>query len=330
MPSRSPRSALLELLGLIIGVGGCAPILPVSQTPAGLLAGERQVEIQGVRQWYRVTRGPAPDGLPIVFLHGGPGQGSVHFEELAGPALEPRLRMVYYDQRGSGRSEKPQEAEAYSIPILVEDIEGLRRALGVERMVLVGHSFGGLLALEYAATHPEAVAGLAVVSGLWSIPRQCRLRLETLRVLRPEAFARVAADTLSADGCALESQAFASQEAREVYNLEAMHLSSAVQARIDSVNAAHGTVNTGEMGRSLFGSGALDAYEFDRFERLTMPVLVIGGLRDGVTRPEGLRDLAERLPHGRFVAYPASGHFPYLNEPERFAVDLAAFVRDLK
>jgi proline iminopeptidase len=303
--------------------------------PVGLRAGVHEVAIQGVRQWYRVAGEGEPGGPPVVFLHGGPGQGSVHFAALAGPALEPHARMVYYDQRGSGLSQKPADPSAYSLPILVEDVEGLRRELGVPEIVLVGHSFGGTLALEYAAKYPRHVAGLVIVDGLWSIPLQCGLRLRTLATLRPAAYARVAGDTLAADGtqrdgCSVESRAFASGEERSAYDLEALYPDPAVRARIDSVNAEHGTVNTGEMGRGLFGSGALEAYHFAAFERLTMPVLVIGGRYDGAARPEGLRALAERLPDARFLEYERSGHFPYLDETDRFASDLARFLDQVR
>ena len=78
------------------------------------------------------------------------------------------------------------------------------------------------------------------------------------------------------------------------------------------------------MGGALFRGGLLN-YRFTMPERLTMPVLVIAGRHDGTARPEGLRELARRLPNARFVAYERSGHFVYLDEPERFARDVIAF-----
>lgn len=293
------------------------------------LPGARDFVANGVRLWYRVAGAERPGTPPVVFLHGGPGQGSAHFDALVGRHLEPRLRMVYYDQRGSGRSERPW-TRAYTMSLLVDDIDALRRELGVPRIALVGHSFGGLLALEYAAAHPERVSHLVFVAGLWDAPRQCRYRLRTLGELRPDAYARVAADTVDANGasrngCMLESQAIASED-RNAYNTEAMFPTPAVEARMDSVNAAHGIRNTGEMGQELFGRGGLGDYAFSAFDRLTMPVLVIAGGRDGAARPEGLRDLTARLPNARFLDYPASGHFVYLDEPDRFARDVAAFI----
>src|SRR2546428_5925965 len=131
---------------------------------SGLRDGPHQVVVNNVRLWYRVAGRLAPGVPPVVFLHGGPGQGSYHFAALVGPSLEHSLRMVYFDQRGSGNSERPWTGE-YSMATLVEDIEGLRRELGVPQIALIGHSFGGTLALEYAATYPAHVARVVIVAG---------------------------------------------------------------------------------------------------------------------------------------------------------------------
>src|SRR2546426_5309377 len=144
---------------------------------SGLRDGPHQVVINNVRLWYRVAGRPAAGVPPVVFLHGGPGQGSYHFAALVGPYLERSLRMVYFDQRGSGKSERPWTGE-YSMATLVEDIEGLRRELGVPQIALIGHSFGGTLALEYAATYPAHVARVVIVAGGVGVSRERRLPLE--------------------------------------------------------------------------------------------------------------------------------------------------------
>jgi proline iminopeptidase len=265
----------------------------------------------------------------VVFLRGGPGQGSAHFDALVGPYMERRLRVVYLDQRGSGHSERPPSGD-YAIVTLVEDIEALRRELGVPKIALIGHSFGGLLALEYGAKYPERTSHIVFVSGLWDTVLQCRLRAERLAALHPEAYARVRGDTLNADGtrrsdCELEFRALRGPE-RERFNTAIMFPDPAVAARMDSVNVARDVRNTGEMSRALFSAGLL-SYRFMAHDRLTMPVLVIAGRHDGGAAPAGLRELARRLPNARFVEYERSGHFVYLDEPERFAGDVAAFIR---
>lgn len=295
----------------------------------GLRAGPHEVTLNGARLFYRVG-GPARTSVPpVLFLHGGPGQGSAHFDALAGPYMEHELRMVYLDQRGSGQSERPASGD-YAIATLVEDVEALRRTLGVPTMVVLGQSFGGLLALEYAAKYPGNVAKLVFVDGLWDTRYQCRLRAQRLAELRPEAYARARGDTLNRDGtrrsdCELEFRALRGED-REAFNREIMFPNPGVEARMDSVNAARGVRNTGEMSRALFAAGLLE-YRFTAFDRLTMPVLVIAGKYDGAAGPAGERELARRLPNARYLEFDHSGHFVYLDEPDRFAREVTAFIR---
>ena len=311
--------------------GGTQPsnsVVAEKALPPGLRAGSHEVELNGARHFYRVG-GAAVEGTPpVVFLHGGPGQGSAHFEALAGYFMERQLRVVYFDQRGSGHSERPASGD-YALSTLVEDIEALRRTLDVPKIAVVGHSFGGLLALEYGAKYPDNVSHLVFVSGLWDTRIQCRLRAERLATLRPEAYARVRHDTMTADGtrrsdCDMEFRALRGAE-RERYNTELMFPDTAVPARMDSVNRARGVRNTGELSRALFAAGLLQ-YRFTAQRRLAMPVLVIAGKHDGAAGPAGLRELAEGLPNARFVEFERSGHFVYLDEPDRFAREVSAFI----
>ncbi len=111
---------------------------------------------------YAYARGQGP---VCVFLHGGPGAWSASFEQLGGRALESFFTMVYFDQRGCGRSGK---GEDYSLSRMTMDIEELREQLkcklGSERVYFLAHSFGGVLATSYAARYPENVQGLILAN----------------------------------------------------------------------------------------------------------------------------------------------------------------------
>ena len=105
-----------------------------------------------------------PDGVPVLYLHGGPGAG-----------MEPAMRrfhdpdyyrFVMFDQRGAGASHPPGDVRNNTTHLLIEDIELLRRHLGIERWIVSGGSWGTTLALAYAQTHPERCTAL-VLRGLW-------------------------------------------------------------------------------------------------------------------------------------------------------------------
>lgn len=304
----------------------CAASRPPDAAPS---AGSRTgtIRVDTLQLWYRVAGRPAAGTPPVVFLHGGPGQGSEHFERLVGPQLEPSLRMVYLDQRGSGRSGRGAPA-LYAIERLVSDVDSVRAALGVDRVALVGHSFGAMLALEYAARHPERVAAVVFAAGMYDAPLQLRLRCAHANDALRTTAARLVGDSAAAAARAAGDCGWMNRlprRERDSLNAALMFPDPRVSARLDSVERLTGRTNTGEVGRAL-GAG-LGAYRFTQFARLTMPVLVIAGRHDGAATPAGLRQLAERLPNARYVEYDASGHFVYLDETERFARDVAAFVR---
>jgi len=101
-----------------------------------------------------------PDGIPVVFLHGGPGAGC---EDKHRSYFDPNLfRIILFDQRGAGKSRPHAELTNNTTPALVGDIERLRVELGIDRWLVFGGSWGSTLALVYAETHPERVSGLVL------------------------------------------------------------------------------------------------------------------------------------------------------------------------
>lgn len=103
----------------------------------------------------------AGQGYPCIFVHGGPGGGFISFEKMGGKNLEQCMTMVYYDQRGSGSS---QNAADYSLDRMVQDIEELRLQLKLDKVYLLSHSFGGIIAYNYASKYPEHVSGLILAN----------------------------------------------------------------------------------------------------------------------------------------------------------------------
>jgi proline iminopeptidase len=298
-------------------------VTSADRLPPGLQEGVHEVVVNGVRLWYRVAGSAPADAPPVVFLHGGPGQGSQSFAALAGPHLEPRLRMVYFDQRGSGRSERPWTGE-YALETLVEDIEGLRRALGVPRIALVGQSFGGVLALEYAAKYPQHVSRMVIAAGLSDTPGSIRAQCTRLGEVHPDAYARVMdeARRSGSDVCNV-FQALPDSLRGEFFQAN-MYPVPSTRDMVERADTAGGLRNTGEIGGYLFSHGLME-WRFAGHQRLTMPVLVIAGERDYQIGLQPQRELASRLPDAQLLVYEGAGHFMYVDQPERFARDVAAF-----
>jgi len=288
--------------------------------------GEHQAVVNDVRLWYKVA-GQA-SGTPLLFLHGGPGYNSYSFEAQGGKALEGKLRMIYLDQRGSGRSERPWTG-AYTIPAMVEDIEALRKQLGVPRLALMGHSFGGALALEYAATYPQHVSKVVLVSAASSIPEACAARVAYLGKRYPAELAKARAAAMerkeTPDDCFFAFNSVP-DDIRERVNDETMFPDMKKVEEQRALDAKSGLRNTGELGGALWNGGFL-SYRFTRFERVTMPVLVMAGAEDHAIGLPAQRALARALPKATLIEYAGAGHFPYLDATQRFTQDVIGFLR---
>jgi proline iminopeptidase len=210
--------------------------------------------------------------------------------------------------------------------VLVEDLEALRQELGVERWVLLGHSFGGTLALEYAARHPEHVAGVVYVSGFSDAASSFSTWKHELERQHPGRLAETATPEDKSDYMQV-MRALRGLDAQDFFNQLQFHNATYQQLQ-EAVDAESGLRNTGELSRALF-SKELPDYRFTAAERVTAPVLVIGGRYDYSIGLESLKAVAKMLPHATLLEYEQSGHFPYLEEADRFEKDVTQFLSSL-
>ena len=324
------RFAAALLIGLApIALSSCAPVEPgpVGAPSAALSAGEHEATLRGVRIWYRVAGNWDGRSAPVVYLAGGPGGNSYTFSMIAGPFLEPDNLMVYYDQRGTGRSERPAGGD-YAISTLVDDIEALRLQLGVPKLSLIAHSFGAILGLEYAARYPDRVAALVVAGALWNAPMSCREQAEQFAARRPDAYARIVAagEPSDAEVCERVFGALPGRE-RERFHETLMFPNPTTLERFNRSEAESGLRNTGELSSAVFRQGLLQ-YRFGGAARISAPVLVVSGALDYAAGPRTERALAANLPRGRLLEYPGLGHWMFIDDPERFGRDVTRFLRE--
>lgn len=111
----------------------------------------------------------AGQGTPLLYIHGGPGSGSYWFEKLVGSFMEQHFTVVYLDQRGAGRSGSAPNQD-YSLERLTLDFEEVRKALGFENWLTLGHSFGGVLQMGYADKFPAAQKGMIMLNCTINLP----------------------------------------------------------------------------------------------------------------------------------------------------------------
>jgi proline iminopeptidase len=164
-------------LGLVLGSVACgekaAPLRDASSVreapapaPAPLPAGEAWLPVPGGRIWYKVSG--TGGGTPVILLHGGPGYSSFYlkaFEELGDDRP-----VVRYDQLGGGKSDRIVDTTLFTIDHFVRELDSLRAHLGYDKVHLLGHSWGTILALEYYRVHPGHVVSLTLASAALDIP----------------------------------------------------------------------------------------------------------------------------------------------------------------
>lgn len=312
--------ALLLPLALIAPGCGTSDGEPDSGADAAGPVFEGLREINGTRLW--VAEYGA--GEPLVVVHGGPGFD--HRYMLPGLVeLSDTRRVIFYDQRASGRSALDVTAEQVSLEHFIEDLDALREAYGIERMHLLGHSFGGMLVMRYAIRYPDHVQSLLLVNSTAASNEYQEVvnRLMAER-LTPEQQER-RAELLQSEALQKADPA-AIREFLHILLSANFHDPGAVE-RLDLYVAD----DAGARSEALQGLQA-DLGGFDIHDELTglaVPTLVVRG--DSEVLPvEASERILAAIPGSRAVELERCGHFPFVEQPEVLTAELRAFLDEVE
>ena len=200
--------------------------------------------------------------------------------------------------------------------------------LRAKRIDIIGHSFGTILALEYAARYPEHVNRLVIAGTSHNIPAIVDSLCTRLANSDPAAYARAAKATRGSKTywrCdPFEAYPDQRQQAFIDHN---MFPDIRVARVVKEADSANGLGNTGESFRGLLSNG-FARYRFVKFSRMRMPVLIVAGELDFETPVEEHRALARNLPQATLLVYPSSGHFTFVEQPVRFGRDVSDFLAE--
>ena len=304
---------------LVSGLTELPPITSVPITDRDLLGPGEFINAGG----QRIHVKKFGQGPPIYVLHGGPGET----HKLMRPyfdALKDQHTVVYYDQRGCGRSSKPQFAEAYSMSRMVQELDDLRLALGHDKIALVGHSTGAAIAMEYALAHPERVTHLVVLSGWASgqdVTSYAAMVLRLLSGSEMETYIKLRRRM------AREQRSFNDEELTSLTKLaHPFSFFGRFDAafRKDWNRRAEVSAFTNKVMSPEFFS------DYDVRDRLAglkdTSTLVVVGRYDMVAPVEIARDVAEHIPGARFEILDRSGHYLYAEENAKLIAMLREFL----
>jgi len=266
-------------------------------------------------------------GPPLVVVHGGPEFDHSYLrpelDRLAGS-----LRVVYYDQRGRGRSAEGVRPGDVSLRSEIEDLDRVRSERGLESFAVLGHSWGGVLAMEYAVRHPERVSRLILMGTAPASAGDWRLLREAFARNRP------AADQEALDALA-SSDAFArgDLEAEAAYyrihfrmTLRRPDLLETLVARLLSNYSTDGVLLARAIMHRLSDetSRSADWNLFPELRKLDVPTLLLHSEHDFI--PVELAErIAEAVPGARLSVLPGCGHFTFLEAPQAVSEEVARF-----
>jgi proline iminopeptidase len=280
---------------------------------------EGRLEVPGGRIFYR--RLPGGEHFPLLVLHGGPGFTHDYLEPLE--ALTERRDVVFFDQLGAGRSDRPANEWLWQLDRFVREVEAVRSVLGLDRMHLLGHSWGGCLAATYALAHPDRIASLVLASPLISVPRWLE-DAARLRAALPEGV-RVTLDSHEASGmtdCPEYSAATLFFYKRHFCRLDPWP--DPLERTFAGMSAEVYETMWGPT--EFFCTGNLRDYDLTpRLHDIRVPTLFTCGWHDEAT-PDAMAAFRELVPGAELVVFEESSHSAHLEETGRYLLQVGSFL----
>ncbi len=282
---------------------------------------EGYVDFRGSRTWYRVAGELGSGATPLLALHGGPGSTHHYFAPLEGLAAE--RPVVLYDQIGCGASDRPQDID-WSVELFREEVDAVRSQLDLERIHLLGTSWGGMLALEHVLAGAEGIVGLILSSTLASVDQWAAEQLKLRNALPAdvvEVFERHERAGTYDDP--------EYEQAMEAYFDRHFYRGRKPRAELEDMNAYKAV----DVYRAMQGpnewtvTGALRGWDVrDRLGEIDVPTLVIRGRHDMSTDPISAT-LVNGIRAAREVVLENSSHTPVLEETDKYLEAIRDFMR---
>ena len=254
--------------------------------------------------------------IPLLLVNGGPGFDHTYLHaSTAWDTLAKNRRVIFYDQRGDGRSEALKPGQSCTLADQIEDLDALRAHLGLEKVDLLGHSWGGYLSMAYSARHPEHISHLFIVDS--AAPKWADTLFLFAQVF-PEiterrngyTFADEMGDKAASDASIRDylTMLFYSQEKRDAFVAQ---------------------MNPNAYTKKVFQAVISDLPRFDlnpELPKFKFPVMVMTGRYDINVAPLVAFRIHQAIPGSRFVVFEKSGHIPFYEEPDAFVSAAETFL----
>jgi proline iminopeptidase len=298
--------------------------------PAVLPEQEGFVDAGGVLIYYKSIG----KGSPLLVVHGGPGASHDYFLPYLLP-LALSHRVVFIDERGSGRSQRLEDAKLYTVENMVEDVEAVRRALDLGKVALLGHSYGGVLAQAYAFKYPASLSKLLLCS-TFSSTKEMNNVFERMKEKMP-AELRTRIDKAEKEGLFGHGKDYEKNKYTNDYMIAAWgegYFPYLYQRRPDpNYDPIAAGIMSWDLYREMWGShgeyvidGNLASVEYtDRLASIRVPTLITAGDHDECD-PSLSRVMHEKIAGSKLVIFPRSGHMTFVDQPNIFIKTVEEFL----
>ena len=283
---------------------------------------EGKIAVPGGSVWYRIAGADSP-GTPLLVLHGGPGAGHDYLEPIQ--ALADERPVVFFDQLGCGRSDIPDDASLWRVDRFVEEVAAVRKALTLDRIHLLGQSWGGWLAIDYTLTGPSGVISLTLANTSASVDEFIAEARRMVGELPAEARATI--DRCEAEGTT-DSAAYLAA-CMTFYQRHLCRLPQWTPEMLRSMANVQASPVYGAMwGPSEFTlTGNLAGWDRrDRLSEIALPVLIVSGRYDEMG-PSCQQTLHNGIRGSELHIFENSSHSPQAEEPDVFFPVLRDFLR---
>jgi proline iminopeptidase len=302
-----------------------------------LSGGSRMIGIDtpaGRHQVWVKRTGNNPD-LRVLLLHGGPGATHEYLEACDSYLPGAGIEYYYYDQLGSGRSDQPEDPSLWDLDRFVDEVEQVRRALGLgpDNFVLYGHSWGGILATEYALRHQEHLRAIVISNMMSSVPAYNAYAEQVLMpAMDSVALAEIKALEASGD---IENPRYMEllNEQHYIHHVLRMPVKDWPDPAVRGFAHINPAIYVSMQGPSELGISAdASLAHWDRSADLAsidVPALVIGARHDTMD-PGHMEMMAGRLPQGRYLFCPDGSHMAMYDDQAVYFAGLIEFLQGLK
>lgn len=299
-------------------VVGCDLRLLANQEASSAMEGT--IAVPGGTVWFK--RVGAGAGLPLLVVHGGPGLPHTYLRSLE--RLADEREVIYWDQLGCGKSERPSNRELWTMQRSVAEMDAVVAGLGLNRFHIFGNSWGGMLAQQYALDVPSRAVSLTISNSIASIPQFSEMVARLKSELDPAT--QSAIERHEAAGTTYTAEY---QDAIRTWNETYLCRVRPWPPELLEAFAKMGT----DIFETMFGPsdfhivGTIKEWDvFDRLAEITLPTLILAGRFDECV-PEHMWDIHQRIAGSRFVFFEKSAHMPFIEEPAKFDSVVRDFLR---